>query len=284
MLLTSPSAFGSFSDPDVPNSYFSVTCGTSDSKGAWVEAFASTEFETALLSVEYSSTFVSATARGVLLDVGIGAASSESVLVPDLLVSNVGSYASFRQHFFTFPLRIPSGTRIAIRGQNDQATAGTLQVRLGLFGNLSAPESFWSGGGVERIGAITGSAGVAFTPVDNSAAYTDAIGTAEGDWHILGATTKPCKWFQFAHGISNAAVTNQQFLDVQFGFGDGSTVVPVYRQRSQSRDAEELVIYRGTSNPMPFLSPPVGTTVYVRGQTASNPVDSGYYALAYGVY
>lgn len=284
MLLTPSFAFGSFSDMNGPNSYLSIVCGTSNSKGAWLEAVASTPFEVQLISIEYSTTAPGAIARSVLMDVGVGAGASEVVLIPDLSVSNAGSFASFRQHSFTFPVRIPAGSRIALRGQNDQATAGALNARVAVFGGLSAPESLWSGSGVEAIGTINGSSGVTFTPIGNSGAYTNNIGTNAGDWHSLGVTTRPCRWFQFAHGCHNANMSGAQYLDVEFGFGDGSTVTTVYRQRSQSSGLEELCVMRANSHPMPFFAPPVGTTVYVRSRSNNTPIDPGYHAMAYGAY
>lgn len=151
-----------------------VTSGSS-AKGSWVELVASTTDTTALfiLSVEYAAT--GATIRDFLIDVGIGAASSEEVIVSDLQIQMKQTFSPVNHYYL--PIRIPSGTRIAVRIESN-SSSDSINVNAHLF----AP-TFQSNPGYSKTTAY-GVSGTDGTDIDPG-------GTAntKGSWVELTAST-----------------------------------------------------------------------------------------------
>jgi hypothetical protein len=87
-------------------------------KGAWAQLIASTSEEFGLLMVRAENVGVAATETSMLLDVGIGAAGSESPIMENLAVggASVGSGLSGGLTM-PLPVRIPSGSRLSCRVQ-----------------------------------------------------------------------------------------------------------------------------------------------------------------------
>ena len=88
-LSTGKLAFPSgFAFNDRVNQQKAVTSGALHTKGSWVELEAATEREVNGFFVFLFGMGLSGSARRGLLDIGVGAAASEEVLVPDLLFSS----------------------------------------------------------------------------------------------------------------------------------------------------------------------------------------------------
>ena len=107
------------------STFVGLTCG-STTKGAWVEAIASTDRQTIALSISAGS--ASASIDDFIIDIGTGAGGSEVPVIPDLgwtKISNVGQGSVT----WTIPFDIPPSTRIA--GRCNYFTGGaTPAVRL----------------------------------------------------------------------------------------------------------------------------------------------------------
>jgi hypothetical protein len=108
-----------------------ITCTsdtTQDSWGAWVQAIASTTFKTRAVQVFASSSELAK----IQLRIGVGAASSEVVKIPNISVRDgAGDNGSFH----VLPFEIPSGSRIAIsvvnRTNNNAASVAVSLTTLG---------------------------------------------------------------------------------------------------------------------------------------------------------
>lgn len=94
---------------------------TPHTKGSWVTAIASTDFDVYGITVVFSLTSASATVVNVLCDIGIGAAASEVVKVPNILAGGRGASTQAMLSQF-LPIFIPKGTRIATRTQSNVAS------------------------------------------------------------------------------------------------------------------------------------------------------------------
>jgi len=100
-----------------------LTAGAANTKGSWVELIASTANKTVYLIVWARR---SAGTPG-LIDIGIGAAASEVVLIPNISPESAGD-----GFVFEGPIRIAAGTRIAARYQNSTASdTGAIAIYLG---------------------------------------------------------------------------------------------------------------------------------------------------------
>jgi hypothetical protein len=100
--------------------------GTAHTKGPWVQLLASAPFSASFLLI----TGAPSTAFSITIDIGIGPAASEYVLVPNLHFFGLtaGSITCF-----SFPTSIDLGQRVAARMQNGSA-GGTLSLMLMLIG------------------------------------------------------------------------------------------------------------------------------------------------------
>jgi hypothetical protein len=97
-----------------------VTAATAHTKGSWVELTASAGMssEWCVLSVHNDGT----NGKNNLIDIGIGAASSEQIILPNLYMPAVQTY-QLTGGKCSFPLHIPAGSRVAVRAQSDVSSA-----------------------------------------------------------------------------------------------------------------------------------------------------------------
>ena len=89
--------------------------GSANVKGAWVALSASTPIRAGAIVVVLAPPVNSA---DHLVDIGIGAAGFETIIVPDILYSGRGH--DYNGYYF-FPIGIPLGSRIAARCQSTGA-------------------------------------------------------------------------------------------------------------------------------------------------------------------
>jgi hypothetical protein len=139
---------------------------TNNTKGSWSQLIAATSADCVMMEVvayfsggSYGSNLVNAS-----VDIGIGGAGSEVVVIPDLVISP--SYISIQLVRILVPICIPAGTRVSARAQVDIGSAVTaVYVSATLFdGDFSVGEG---AAGVTAIGF--NSAATKGTPVTPSA-------------------------------------------------------------------------------------------------------------------
>lgn len=107
--------------------------GTVHTKGSWSELAAGTTYpcQLTMLAVYFPTTPTSESRW--YLDLGIGAAGSERVVVPDLFIGTATSNAMRSQFIGPFPLTLPAGTRIAARAQSTLSSATYRNVNVILY-------------------------------------------------------------------------------------------------------------------------------------------------------
>ena len=109
---------------------------TANAKGAWAQLTASSSYDARAIAVAFSSSRNSV--RSIchwFVDIGIGAAGSEVVLLPDLFVGSHTTSDAVLGSSMTLPINVPAGTRFAARAQcgiND-ATDRLMRTTLYLF-------------------------------------------------------------------------------------------------------------------------------------------------------
>lgn len=112
--------------------------GTANAKGSWAQLTAScpADIDAIFGVVGFNGdTARVAVFAGLLLDIGIGAASAEFVLVPDIALGWEVTWDGPNDVFFgPFEADIPEGTRVSSRAQCSINTAGDRAVDLALYG------------------------------------------------------------------------------------------------------------------------------------------------------
>lgn len=181
------------------------TNASAHSKGAWVELIASTSDYADLLQIICGSTFNSGNYGAALMDVGVGAASSEVVVAANI---PVGNHASSQQTpSFPLPLRISKGSRIAVRWQSFRAGAADAKVTC-VLQRWPTSLGIFSPTILDTIGATTGTtSGV-------------SMGTTSGAWVQMSASA-PQAYQGFCVDLisSDNTMSNGTGLTVDVGVG-----------------------------------------------------------------
>lgn len=109
-----------------------ATSGIANTKGTYVELIASSAFECdAILLVLTITGSGGGSVKDYLIDIAIGAAASEVVLIENICLGGLTAASDSQTFTIVLPLRIASGTRIATRIQSTGASATTdVQITL----------------------------------------------------------------------------------------------------------------------------------------------------------
>lgn len=188
-----------------------TTGGSSHTKGSWKELAASTPWDSSRIHLNVRS--ISTAFRYGLIDLGIGAAGSESVIAADVAV-HVGSDLLVDCGLIPIDVDIASGSRVAVRGQGSSAS-----LNIGLSAMLE--DRALGAGAVSTYGTVGGSS--RGTTVDAHASTPFAFGS----WVELVASTAA------AHNALGIMVTTQNNAisvftqwNVQIGVGSAGNEVP----------------------------------------------------------
>jgi hypothetical protein len=191
---------------------------TANTKGSWTQLIADTGARALGILIALDNTAVSNTNTSQLLDIGIGASSSETVLIPDLasgylLNENVSNTFSA----FYFPIFIPANSRLSARMQAAYIASGpvadTVNCRIHLF---QRPQNFgWVGTRVTAYGVDSANSKGTNVTHGNS-----TYGTAG---QLTASTTNPIKYMQIGmQGGADASLTDYRVLaEIRLGASTG---------------------------------------------------------------
>lgn len=229
---------------------------SANTKGSWQQIVAATDKDWDGFKVQI---LVGQGTLDVLVDLAIGAAASEQVILENVLVSspNIGSGDGYTAAHFYCPLPIKAGTRVAGRYQTSSTTNDEVFVIL-----EGCPGTWLSTLGLTRAttyGAATADSGG--TSVDSG-----AVANTKGSWAQLSAAiTNPMRYAVVCVGNqANAARTNTSFL-VDLGIGAAaSEVVAVPNLYYRARQFDDLIVPPFTDVP---LSVGVGQRLVARCQS-----------------
>lgn len=115
-------AYGMNVGTSLPNNVDSG--GSANTKGAWVELSAALEYATRymILFAIHTNTAVPAAPNSYYVDLGLGAAAAEAVVVPDLFRRENGNLVNQTANY-PLPVNLAKGVRIAARAQSSTTDA-----------------------------------------------------------------------------------------------------------------------------------------------------------------
>lgn len=240
--------------------------GTPHAKGAWQEVVAATTEDANWVAMwNATTTGANLADTSMLLDIGVGAAGSEVVIVPNLPVG----YGLLGRRPLGFPVRIPKGSRVAIRAQSvvASATAGFVFT----FGEL--PHGKRAPAALVAMGANTAtSRGVSIAGA--------AVNTKSSWVEITAATSQPFGALLLGlQGDADTALAAGTGL-VDVGVGAAGSEVVVLADFYVSFAVAEQVNYDG-GRPIVPASIPAGSRLAVRWarDNTGNSID----AILHGV-
>lgn len=258
----------------------STTIGTSvaasatpNTKGAWIQLIASTLQDCYWIVVEGSNSTTAATNVRGLLDIGIGAAAAEVVLIPDLLMGYCHSGVSGFSRFYAFPLYVAAGTRISARFANATASK-TIGVSVHLYGGPERPGDVWAGSQVDAYGITAASSqGVAVTP-----GVSGAFGTVT---QIVAATTRQHAGLVLGVQPAGQTAAAAQIYNISVMLG-AATEVEIAANRQAAIDSTPRCV-----GPLPydFISRAIasGERLSVKASqhsTTAQPIDVALYGVS----
>jgi hypothetical protein len=228
---------------------------TAHTKGSYTELLAATGFDTSGLMLRLGGApSASGVDSSTLLDIAVGAAGSEVVLVANI---PLGGYISGDRYAWVLPVRVPAATRIAARTQSAVTSqAITLQV-VPFGGGFLGPEGYAR---ATTYGSDTAT---------SSAVQPTTAGTlhTKGAWTQVNASiVNPMRALTVcvAAPVTNSATTAAGLLDIGVG-ASGSEIVIVPNVNFSISSAEQCQ-YVPITVP---VNQPAGVRVACRYQSAS---------------
>jgi hypothetical protein len=180
--------------------------------------------------------------------------TSWSVLVPNLLVGSPGTWQQNGGVFFYFPIYIPAGTSIGIRGSQHNVAPGSGYAWIRGLGRPRTPELVRAGAFVERIGASATSGGTSVT-----------AGTAsEGAWTLLGTTAERLWHWQLGVGFNDASLGSSHAVDLAVGDGSNFDIILEDVPVSTISTEVQMIPLHGD-----FFDVPAGSSIYARVQSSA---------------
>jgi hypothetical protein len=247
-----------------------VGIGATNVKGSWVQLIASTSFEVTGIIVHPT---MAGGSTDVLIDIGIGAAAAEVVVIENLYTGTAAA-ATSQGAWYYVPICIPMGTRIAARAQGVAASTSP-RVNLTLIGQGFDPSQPL--GICTTYGAAT---------ADSGGTSVDPGGTlnTKGAWSQITAST--------TYGISalliafpnqvNTTRTGCTWL-VDIGIGAASSEIVLIPDLLLYASTAVDVVIPQSFGPIP-CSIPAGTRLAVRAQCSIiDATDRLFDAIIYGV-
>lgn len=201
--------------------------GVANTKTGWTQLIASTKYETSMLGLIFRPT---SSLGDMLFDIGIGAAASEVVVIPNIYVSGAGVLSN--QNIW-LPISIPSGKRIAARMQGVDtvvfANVTCYAMSASMFGEFGfqhvdslGSTTIDSGGTAIDAGAVANTKG-AYTTIVNPT--TDAY---RGFYVLTGNNSTDRLTGQFMVDIAVGGIGSEQIIvpDLQISASGSNYVLP----------------------------------------------------------
>ena len=197
-------------------SYTRMVCGGENTKAAYYEVIDSTE-QNAIGFVVFIQD--QNTLADYLLDIAIGAAGSEVIVLPNLYVG--GHKEDYSMHvggFVVLPIPLPAGTRVSVRGQTNYSLAGEVDLTVMLItgGDLhsNAPLSV-----VDTYGANTSESDGTDVTVDEG---------AFSSWvEITSGITENIKGFFLSLVDNNTVYDGEFYARLDIGVGSAGNEVKI---------------------------------------------------------
>ena len=218
-------------------------------KGSWTEIIASTSSNSTFLILEFNES-LAGVLRDFLIDIGVGAAASEQVLVADIQQQSKSDFNNGQ--FFYIPVQLASGTRLSIRTQTNSAATDARFI-IYLFSG-----TFQSSSGYAKTTAygLSGEDGTAVDP--------GGTANTKGSWTEITASTSERinEMTILVSGNTNGAQANGTALyDVAIG-GSGSEVIILENLYAASSSFE---VSKASINIKQKI--PAGTRIAIRMQS-----------------
>lgn len=231
-------------------------------KGAWSQVIASTTGNIGAIRLRIIASYAGGgTGNGCLMDVGIGAAGSEVVIISNIAVGGATNQI-FGGIIIDLPIAIPSGSRVALRAQSNRTASSSFSVQV-TFAAPADPQTTPSS--LDSLGVST----------ETSAGRT--MSGASGTYvQIISPTTKDYQALIIVPSLTVSTATSA-IVTYTVAVGSAGSEVDIYQM--QARYDSGLGI--GNIFTAGMLSGgglvPTGSRISIKHNIVSNP---GNYAVS----
>lgn len=256
-----------------------TAAGSAHTKGSWAQILAPQTDHIYFITLLFTASSTSATARTHLVDIGVDLAggTSYSVLIPNLLVGPTTIGAAGSGLLYKFALKIPAGARIAARVQSNVASA-TVVLGASFYAAPVNPATLRYGTAVEAVGVSTAAS--------RGTTYTNL-----GGYSLVSLTTGfDYIDFDFGFGIANATfVADTIDISTSVDMVSGTYLDGSYFKSFISRTTEDLIPLHELSPHSKFIFSgldrkiPAGVTLNFQINFTAAFMAGGSLAM-YGVY
>lgn len=154
--------------------------------------------------------------HGFLINIGIGAAAAEVVLIPQVSVCSVVSAAG--HYLIHIPVALPAGTRISAQAQSSAGGSDTCNIAI-LYGDSALND-------LQTFGAPTNYGG---DPTNSTGTVVDcgAVANTKGFWTQIGITTADIAVLQVMIDSLKSLMAGAFLLDIGIGSsGNEQAIIP----------------------------------------------------------
>lgn len=202
--------------PDGGSKLPTVTAGSANTKGSYVEIIASTSFTYEGFVLSLSTAEV--TPEAGLVDIAIGAAASEVVIIPNIAVTDAPFSPSCTEYYI--PMRIAKGERVSARWQS---TVSSEAIDVGLSGMAKGLDFGPIYQNCIDFGTNTGTSlgtAINITVANTKSAYVSVGTLPSGDINGIKAYL-----VAFGSGNDTGQGTDQFFFDVAIGTASNEVII-----------------------------------------------------------
>lgn len=222
-------------------------------KGAWAEVVSSLADDASLLLLHVSNIAVTATNTATLIDVGVGAAGSETVIAANIAVGGAVVFAE--SLVVALPVAVASGSRVACRIQSVVTGGKTARVDGFFYKGGTAPTT------VDVLGTSTA-----------TSQGTSLSGASGSYTQVVASTAKAYKAIAIIPSIHNATIANINPGTYTLAKGSAGSEQDLGQTRFQTTSAE-LVVSRSPLGSIYLVSAdlPAGSRLSVKHDIFANP-------------
>jgi hypothetical protein len=254
----------------------SVIPGASNAEGSWTMTIDAANVKTDIYGthIQIIAGATSSWAKLHVMDIGVDPAGGTAYqpIISNLVCGNTPPVTSggAREHYF--PYYIKANSSIAVRFSGSNVTPGTVFVAQKIFGKPSDQSMFPKGTYSETYG-VTGTEGTSIIPGTN----------VEGNWTLLGTTSRPIWWWQLGYQLQNNNLTTEGTV-ITLAVGDNTYKQIIFKMMHIGNTAEAACLYIQPNIlwQAAYRPVPAGTNVYVRARCNSAP-DTGYQVGVIGI-
>lgn len=189
---------------------------TNTKNTTYTTLIATTSFDTFGVWIRIKDSVVSAAISNALMDLAVGAAAAERVIVPNIVAGNAGAGSGPQGRIYYFPVYIPAGARLSATLQSTNASESA-NVAVWLCQQTRFP---WVPGPIADYGTDTAnSRGTSVTPASGS----------YGSWTQISAGTSRDHrhWTVLPANLADTTLTDEAWV-IDIGFGpDSANVEPL---------------------------------------------------------